>query len=74
MNKTYPGIKLLALGVKQLQIIFLGQFPLQVVKENAGETNRLERVALRCLHGLDILYRNNAALRIKIRFSSVKTG
>lgn len=36
MNNAYRSIKLSALRVKQLQIIFHGQIQLQVVNEFAG--------------------------------------
>jgi hypothetical protein len=35
VNYAYPGIKLLAPRVKQLQIIFLGRIQLQVVNEQS---------------------------------------
>ena len=38
VKKPYSGIKLSAVPVKQLQIIFHGQIPLQVVKENSRKT------------------------------------
>jgi hypothetical protein len=38
VKNTYSGIKLSALPVKQLQIIFRGQIPLQVVKEKIHKT------------------------------------
>jgi hypothetical protein len=46
VKNTYSGIKLSALPVKQLQIIFRGQIQLQVVKEKSRKLRRLVREKL----------------------------
>ncbi len=74
VNNDYPGIKLSALRVKHLQIIFHGQFQLQVVNENPGTQPAGEEKNEDVITRLDILTRYNAAWSVKFHILSIIHG